>query len=121
MSKNITIPVPAVPFAPPVYTCHRAKKEFHLDGNINKPFWEDAPYTDEFLDIQGSHMPLPRFVTRAKMLWDDENLYVAADLAADDSDEVALIQLQVLSSTLTTISRSSLTRIPIRTITMNLK
>ena len=21
MSKNITIPVPAVPFAPPVYTC----------------------------------------------------------------------------------------------------
>ena len=27
MSKNITIPVPAVPFAPPVYTCHRAKKD----------------------------------------------------------------------------------------------
>ena len=61
-----------------------AQKEFHLDGNINKPFWEDAPYTDEFLDIQGSHMPLPRFVTRAKMLWDDENLYVAADLAGDE-------------------------------------
>ena len=29
-------------------------------------------------------MPLPRFVTRAKMLWDDENLYVAADLAGDE-------------------------------------
>lgn len=52
MSTNITIPVPAVPFAPPVYTCHRAKKPFELDGNINKPFWEDAPYTDEFLDIE---------------------------------------------------------------------
>lgn len=84
MNTNITIPIPAVPFAPPVYTCHRAKKEFRLDGNINKPFWEDAPYTDEFLDIQGSHMPLPRFVTRAKMLWDDENLYIAADLAGDE-------------------------------------
>ena len=84
MSTNITIPVPAVPFAPPVYTCHRAKKEFRLDGNINKPFWEDAPYTDEFLDIQGTHMPLPRFVTRAKMLWDDENLYVAALLDGDE-------------------------------------
>ena len=35
MSTNITIPVPAVPFAPPVYTCHRAKKPFELDGNIN--------------------------------------------------------------------------------------
>ena len=84
MSTNITIPVPAVPFAPPVYTCHRAKKPFELDGNINKPFWEDAPYTDEFLDIEGSHMPLPRFVTRAKMLWDDENLYVAAVLDGDE-------------------------------------
>ena len=84
MSTNITIPVPAVPFAPPVYICHRAKKEFRLDGNINKPFWEDAPYTDEFLDIQGTHMPLPRFVTRAKMLWDDENLYVAALLDGDE-------------------------------------
>ena len=51
MSTNITIPVPAVPFAPPVYTCRRAKKPFELDGNINKPFWEDAPYTAEFLDI----------------------------------------------------------------------
>ena len=51
MSTNITIPVPAVPFAPPVYTCHRAKKPFELDGNINKPFWEDDPYSDEFLDM----------------------------------------------------------------------
>lgn len=51
MSTNITIPVPAVPFAPPVYTCHRAKKPFELDGNINKPFWEDAPYTDQNFSI----------------------------------------------------------------------
>ena len=29
-------------------------------------------------------MPLPRFVTRAKMLWDDENLYVAAVLDGDE-------------------------------------
>ena len=42
----------------------------------------DAPYTDEFLDIQGSHMPLPRFVTRAKMLWDDENLTLLPTLPA---------------------------------------
>ena len=103
MSTNITIPVPAVPFAPPVYTCHRAKKPFELDGNINKPFWEDAPYTDEFLDIEGSHMPLPRFVTRAKMLWDDENLYVAAVL---DGDEIwgHQTQIQRLISILSNIS-----------------
>ena len=118
MSTNITIPVPAVPFAPPVYTCHRAKKPFELDGNINKPFWEDAPYTDEFLDIEGSHMPLPRFVTRAKMLWDDENLYVAAVL---DGDEIWGHQTATPSFSSTTILKSSLTRILIRTITMSSK
>ena len=44
MSKNITIPVPAVPFAPTDYTCNRAKKEFHLNRNYNKPYWEAAVY-----------------------------------------------------------------------------
>lgn len=67
--SQIRIPIPAVDFQPPVYICRRATKPFHLDGNINKPFWEDAPFTDAFLDIEGSHMPTPRFLTRAKMLW----------------------------------------------------
>lgn len=97
MSTNITIPVPAVPFAPPVYTCHRAKKEFRLDGNINKPFWEDAPYTDEFLDIQGTHMPLPRFVTRAKMLWDDETCTLLPFLTETKSGSSDRARLRNLS------------------------
>lgn len=84
MNQTFSIPIPAVPFAPPVYICHRAKKPFHLDGRIDKPFWGDAPFTDPFLDIQGKHMPLPRFLTRAKMLWDDENLYFAAELSGDE-------------------------------------
>ncbi|MDZ7717441.1 MAG: carbohydrate-binding family 9-like protein [Balneolaceae bacterium] len=32
------------------------------------------------LDIQGDQLPAPRFETRAKMLWDDEYLYIAAQL-----------------------------------------
>ena len=65
-------------------------------------------------------MPLPRFVTRAKMLWDDENLYVAALL---DGDEIwgHLTERDSVIYFSTTISRSSLTRIPIPIITMNLK
>lgn len=82
--NHISIPIPAVDFCPPVYVCHRAKLPFTADGNLDKPFWENAPFTDEFLDIEGSHMPLPRFVTRAKMLWDDENLYVGAILDGDE-------------------------------------
>ena len=49
--SQIRIPIPAVDFKPPVYICRRAEKPFQLDGNINKPFWEDAPFTDAFLDI----------------------------------------------------------------------
>lgn len=84
MNKNIRIPVPAVPFAPPTYVCHRATQPFTLDGRLDKPFWNDAPFTDAFLDIEGTHMPVPRFVTHAKMLWDDENFYFGAVLEGDE-------------------------------------
>ena len=81
---NIRIPVPAVDFHPPVYYCRRARTALQPDGNLDKDFWDDAPYTDEFIDIQGAHMPAPRFGTRVKMLWDDENLYIGAQLYGDE-------------------------------------
>ena len=34
----------------------------------------------DFVDIEGSVKPLPRYRTRAKMLWDDKYLYIAAEL-----------------------------------------
>ena len=40
----------------------------------------DAPWTEDFVDIEGSVKPAPRFRTRAKMLWDDQFLYVFAEL-----------------------------------------
>jgi len=78
------MPIPAVDFNPPVYVCPRAGKDFVLDGNIDKPFWKDIPFTDDFLDIEGSHMPVPRFATRAKLAWDDENLYIAGLLMGNE-------------------------------------
>ena len=80
----IRIPVPAVSFTPPVHVCRRATRPFTLDGNLDKPFWEDAQFTDLFQDIEGSHMPAPRFHTRAKILWDDEYLYFGAKLEGDE-------------------------------------
>jgi hypothetical protein len=32
------------------------------------------------MDIQGKELPTPKFRTRAKMLWDDQYLYIAAEL-----------------------------------------
>ncbi|HWT73320.1 MAG TPA: carbohydrate-binding family 9-like protein [Mobilitalea sp.] len=78
------IPKPKIEFNPPVYLCQRATKPFYLDGNINKPFWEEASFTEDFVDIQGDGMPAPRFRTRAKMLWDNDNLYFSAILEGDE-------------------------------------
>ena len=81
---NYRIPIPAVDFHPPVYRCERATKPFVPDGRLDKPFWEDAAFTDVFLDIEGEDMPAPRFSTRVKMLWDDANLYIGAILAGNE-------------------------------------
>lgn len=82
--ENIRIPIPEVGFNPPVYLCRRASKPFVLDGRLDKDFWQDAPFTDAFSDIQGPRMPLPRFMTRAKMLWDKDNFYFGAQLDGNE-------------------------------------
>jgi len=82
---NYRIPAPYMPvFAPEVYHCRRAKHPFVLDGNLDKDFWADASWTNDFVDIEGDIRPKPRFQTRAKILWDDENLYFGAELMGDE-------------------------------------
>ena len=76
--------LPRIDFAPPIYQCRRAEEPFVLDGNLEKDFWKKAPFTDLFADIEGADMKAPRFKTRAKMLWDDENLYFGAVLEGDE-------------------------------------
>ena len=45
-----------------------------IDGDLDKPFWTDVDWTDDFVDIATD--TLPGFRTKAKMRWDDEFLYV---------------------------------------------
>jgi hypothetical protein len=79
------IPEPHVTeFAPPVYHCQRTSEALKLDGNLNKPFWKDAPWTADFRDIEGAGKPTPRFRTRAKLLWDHTALYIGAELQGDE-------------------------------------
>ena len=67
--------------APPKqYNCPRAKIAPMFDGRLTEGAWKGAPWTDFFVDIQGAKRPAPRFKTRAKMLWDDQFLYIAAEL-----------------------------------------
>jgi hypothetical protein len=62
------------------YTCRRAPTPIRVDGRLDDAAWATAPWTTDFVDIQGDGHPRPRFRTRVKMLWDDRFLYVAAEL-----------------------------------------
>lgn len=62
------------------YVCFRAPEGMVVDGELSKAAWRAAPWTDEFVDIEGDVRPRPRHRTRAKMLWDDEYFYVAAEM-----------------------------------------
>jgi len=72
------------PIVPRHYVCPRAKTPPLIDGNLSDPAWAAAPWTDDFVDIQGTSKPKPRLRTRVKMLWDDNFLYVAAELEEPD-------------------------------------
>ncbi len=62
------------------YVAYRAEKPLRIDGKLDEPAWQAAPWTDAFVDIEGDRKPHPRYPTQAKMLWDDQYLYVAARL-----------------------------------------
>ncbi|KAL3763596.1 hypothetical protein ACHAW5_009597, partial [Stephanodiscus triporus] len=45
-----------------------------IDGDLDKAFWNDVEWTEDFVDIATESRP--RFRTRAKMRWDDDFLYI---------------------------------------------
>jgi hypothetical protein len=67
-------------FNPKSYICYKTDKPIIIDGKIDEDSWEKVIWTDDFVDIEGNLKPLPRFRTRAKMLWDEKFLYIAAEL-----------------------------------------
>jgi hypothetical protein len=66
--------------APLAYECLRAAGPIKVDGKLDDPAWQNAPWTSDFVDIEGDAKPRPKFRTRVKMLWDDQYLYIAAEL-----------------------------------------
>ncbi len=69
---------------PKHYTCYHTAGSIKIDGKLDDRAWRDALWTDWFVDIEGAKKPKPRFRTRAKLLWDEENLYVGAELEEPD-------------------------------------
>ena len=65
---------------PAGYVCPRATAPLTIDGRLEDEGWRRAAWTAPFGDIQGTLKPVPRYSTRAKMLWDDDFFYVGAEL-----------------------------------------
>jgi hypothetical protein len=83
-SAEFVPPEPIIPWSPRHYIAYRAEKPIAVDGHLDEAAWQAAPWTDDFVDILGPSMPVPRFRTRARILWDSTNLYIGAELAEPD-------------------------------------
>ncbi len=55
-----------------------------VDGDLSDQAWQSASWSETFEGIEGDKKPRPRFTTRMKMLWDDEYLYIGAELEEPD-------------------------------------
>lgn len=66
--------------SPRDYVCYPADKAITIDGKLDEPAWAAAPWSADFIDIEGDKKPKPRFRTRMKMLWDKDYLYIGAQL-----------------------------------------
>ena len=57
---------------PAKYICYKTGSTIYIDGKLDEHDWQNAPWTSDFVDIEGPHMPKPLYRTRAKMLWDED-------------------------------------------------
>lgn len=62
------------------YVCYRAARPPAIHGRLDDPAWDAAPWTEDFVDIEGDLRAAPRFRTRVKMLWDDAFFYIGAEM-----------------------------------------
>ncbi len=79
-AQDKLFPTPQIEFNPETYVCYRNDKQMRIDGNILDEQWGLVPWTNYFIDIEGSSKQNPYYNTRVKMLWDDLYFYIAAEL-----------------------------------------
>jgi hypothetical protein len=75
---------PAVCQTPRHYVAPFTPRAPAIDGRLDDRAWAAAPWSDDFVDIEGDAKPAPRLRTRVRMLWDSTALYIAAELAEPD-------------------------------------
>ena len=72
------LPTPKIEYKPKHYICYKSDSPILIDGKLDDGSWENAQWTDLFIDIEGNLKPKPFFDTKVKMLWDDNYFYFGA-------------------------------------------
>ena len=65
--------------APAKYLVKSSSTPLSIDGKLDST-WDSAPWSGPFVDIEGYKKPAPTFNTRIKMLYDDQFLYIFAEM-----------------------------------------
>ena len=69
------------PHKPRQYVVYRAVDSISVDGLLDEKSWANAEWTNKFDHILSTRgYTKPFLATRAKMLWDNDRLYIAAEL-----------------------------------------
>jgi hypothetical protein len=64
------------------YTVKKAPGKIVIDGRLSEPGWRDAELTDPFVVYNTGGAP--KFPSEAKMLWDNDYLYIAFIMTDED-------------------------------------
>jgi len=62
------------------YVAGRTSGTITIDGKSDESSWNDAAWSEDFVDIEGIEKAVPLYRSRMKMLWDDTCLYIFADM-----------------------------------------
>ena len=65
-----------------------------IDGNLDKPFWNEVDWSEDFVDIATD--TAPKFRTRMKMRWDGEFLYVGAYMVRNSFTSCCCVDFNLL-------------------------
>jgi len=65
------------------YTIFKADEPIVLDGKDNEKAWANVPWSEPFSDIEGAGGTKFPYVTKCKMLWDNDFLYVYLKMQED--------------------------------------
>lgn len=62
---------------PKIYNAVFTTVPLKIDGKIDSA-WDQAAWSDPFVDIEGPEHEIPTWETKVKMMWDQESLYILA-------------------------------------------